>query len=86
MVLDDLDSTCLGHYLKIWADKWGAYGEIKGGTVALNYQRFIVTSNFSIEELFAGNDPASAKLRAALLRRFEQIECLPDPEDEGNPQ
>lgn len=33
VVLDDLDSDCLTHYLKIWADKWACTGEIKGGTV-----------------------------------------------------
>lgn len=49
VVLDDLDSDCLGHYLKIWGDKWAATGEVKGGTVPLKYDRFIVTSNYSIE-------------------------------------
>lgn len=70
MVLDDLDTPVLGHYLKIWADKWGALGEIKGGTVALVYDTFIVTSNYSIEELFASSD---SKLIEAIKRRFKVI-------------
>jgi len=26
IVLDDLDSDCLAHYIKIWADKWPCTG------------------------------------------------------------
>lgn len=48
VVLDDLDSDCLAHYLKIWADKWSFLGEVKGGTVAPVYETFVVTSNYSI--------------------------------------
>jgi hypothetical protein len=68
VILDDLDSDCLAHYLKIWADKWGATGEIKGGTVALNYDTFIVTSNFSIETLHKKLAPETI---AAITRRFK---------------
>ena len=67
MILDDLDSDCLGHYLKIWSDKWACTGEIKGGTVPLMYESFTITSNFSIEELFANAD---SNLVKALKRRF----------------
>jgi len=58
----------LSHYIKIWADKWGAIGEIKGGTVALVYDRFIVTSNYSIETLFSAADGATLE---AIRRRFK---------------
>lgn len=57
----------MAHYLKIWADKWGATGEIKGGTVGLTYDKFIVTSNYSIEELFTKDE----QLRQAIRRRFK---------------
>lgn len=61
----------MSHYLKIWADKWGCTGEIKGGTVQLAHSKFVVTSNYSIEQLFAGKDLTTVQ---ALLRRFEVIE------------
>ncbi|WAK78045.1 replication associated protein [Miresoil virus 169] len=70
VILDDLDSDCLGHYLKIWADKWPCTGEIKGGTVPLLHNKLVVTSNKSPQILFA-NDQILAE---AVARRFEVIE------------
>lgn len=54
VLLDDLDvgERWMVHYLKIWSDKYSFNGEVKGGTVPLSYSLFIVTSNYSIEELF----------------------------------
>ena len=52
VILDDLDTPILGHYLKIWADRYKSNGEIKGGTLPLLHETFIVTSNYSIKELF----------------------------------
>lgn len=70
MVLDDLDTDCLGHYLKIWADKWSCTGEIKGGTVQLRHTHFIVTSNYSIDELFSSKGQT---LIDAIRRRFKVV-------------
>lgn len=52
ILLDDLDTGILGHYLKRWLDKWPCYGEVKGGTVALQHTRFIITSNYKPEQLW----------------------------------
>ena len=46
----------LGYLLKLWADSYSLQGEVKGGTIPLNYKRLIVTSNYSIEHIF-GADP-----------------------------
>ena len=35
IILDDMDSDCLSHYLKLWMDKYKTYGEFKGGKTAL---------------------------------------------------
>lgn len=74
VILEDFDKqgTCLAHYLKIWADKWGCTGEVKGGTVPLLFTKFVVTSNYSIEELF----PEDLELQKALLRRFKVLHVL----------
>ncbi len=38
--------------MKIWTDKYPKDGEVKGAKVQLNYQKFIVTSNYTIETLY----------------------------------
>lgn len=72
IVLDDLDNNCLGHYLKIWADKWSCTGEVKGGTVNLVHTHFIVTSNYSIEQLW----PEDPMMQRAIARRFTSRQML----------
>lgn len=66
VLLDDLDSNTLGHLLKIWADKYACKGETKGGTIYLRHHRFIVTSNYSPEELW----PEDVAMCDAISRRF----------------
>lgn len=70
ILLDDYDcGKSLGHYLKIWLDKWSCSGEIKGGTVHLQHHHFVITSNYSIEEMFADDQ----QLQEAIRRRCEII-------------
>lgn len=64
-LLDDLDTNILGHYLKIWADKYAFMAECKGSSIQIRPKKFIVTSNYTPEELF--HDPI---LAAAIRRRF----------------
>jgi len=68
VILDDFDKggVCLGHHLKIWSDRYKCTGEVKGSTVPLQFDKFIITSNYSIDGLF--EDP---EMRAALKRRFK---------------
>jgi len=63
-----MDTDCLGHYIKIWADKWACSGEVKGGTLPLNYDTFVITSNYAIEDLFRDQ-----MMRDAIKRRFKVI-------------
>jgi hypothetical protein len=83
IILDDFDKkgTVLGHYLKIWADRYRCTGEVKGGTVQLAHRQFIVTSNYQIEELFQ-EDPV---LVAAIERRFNQVYIGPDNQPQPLP-
>lgn len=75
ILLDDLDTKTLGHYLKIWMDKFSCSGETKGGHVHLQHTAFVVTSNYSIEYLFQ-EDP---QLVLAISRRCEIIPMFQYP-------
>lgn len=73
VLIDDMDSDCLAHYLKIWADRYGCTGEVKGGHTPLCYDHFIVTSNFSIEELFASKPQVTIE---AIKARFKVVHMV----------
>lgn len=67
IILDDMDTNVLGHYLKIWTDRYPCTGETKGGTVNLQHDVLVITSNYSIEELW----PDDVHMQEALTRRFK---------------
>jgi len=75
ILLDDMDSNVLGHYLKIWADRYSCTGETKGGTINLQHDKFIVTSNYRIQELWADDK----EMQNAILRRFDVVEFGREP-------
>ncbi len=68
IIMDDVDTDCLSHHMKIWADKYSCKGEAKGYTVKLQHEKLIVTSNYSISELFKDKGPV---LIEAIQRRFK---------------
>lgn len=61
-----------GHLLKLWGDKYRVTGEIKGGITPLEHRVLIITSNYTIQELFTGDDA----LTEALARRFAQFDNI----------
>jgi hypothetical protein len=71
VLIDDFDKggACLGHYLKIWADRYACTGEIKGGMIPLNFTKFIITSNYSPEEIWSDDKV----LVEAITRRFDLV-------------
>ena len=72
ILIDDFDrqGACLSHHLKLWADKWACTGEFKGGRTKLQHHHLIITSNYTIEDIFADTD---AELKTAIKRRFTII-------------
>jgi len=67
--LDDLgytDSSKLISYLKDWGGQYPFQAETKGGSMQIRPKLFIVTSQYSIENLYRGD----ADTIAALKRRF----------------
>lgn len=67
VVLDDfgLEGDFLSQELKIWSDRYGCLLENKGGCLQSNYEWFIITSQYRIEDIFT-----DFETREALHRRF----------------
>lgn len=72
----DLQGSCLGHYLKIWADCYSFVAEVKGTTIKPIIDTFYVTSQYLPKDIWcAGTDATKwdTELMLAIQRRFEIV-------------
>lgn len=78
VIIDDFDDThtCLGHHLKRWADHYAFTAETKGGSIYIRPKWIIVTSQFSIQDIFHSDHPTLE----ALSRRFKLIDFNKHPD------
>lgn len=77
VIIDDWEldmGKTLGHHLKIWAQNQSFIAEAKGSALHIRPKRIIVTSNYSIEEVFAHDQT----LVQAINRRFN-VHWLREP-------
>lgn len=78
VLFEEFDPNCkdLSTLLKKWSDVYSLIGEVKGGSVDLLYEVFIVTSNYTINQIFSTS--TDIDLNIALTRRFVEI-AYPEP-------
>ena len=72
VIIDEVEKDSgkfIGHYLKKWADCYAFDAEVKGSKLIIRPKRIIVTSNYSINEVF----DEDSVMCAAIARRFTVI-------------
>lgn len=74
VLIDDigLDNKLMGSFLKRYCDHYPFRAEYKGGSMVIRPKTIVVTSNYSINEIWA-EDPELIK---ALRRRFKVVNML----------
>jgi len=76
VILEDIDpshSSWIGSFLKIWMDQYAFMGEIKGGSRYLRPLQIIVTSQYTIEEVFLEQETRDAlNRRCKIIKDFNR--------------
>lgn len=76
VIIEDYDKKCdpmLQQMLKRWADHWPFAAETKGGHRNIRPPKIIITSNYTMRDVFGHDEPG---LLLPLLRRFRQVDFL----------
>lgn len=79
VIVDDMDpnyASAFGRLFKIWSDAYPFVAETKGGAIRIRPERFVVTSQYRIDEVWSDKETL-----AAIKRRFTEIKMLPESKD-----
>lgn len=73
VIIDDVDPThqnWIGAFLKEWSDHYPFQAEIKNGTFVIRPKRIVVTSQYTIEQIFTDPETVSALKRRFATKHF----------------
>lgn len=65
----ELEGAFMGHLLKVWCDEYAFITECKGSALVIRPKVFVITSNYSIDQVFQ-----ESEMNGAIHRRFREIE------------
>ena len=70
VVIDDMDTShaFMAYDINRWADRYAFNAEVKGSSIRIRPLNVIVTSRYTIEEIFASTDTST---RESIIRRFK---------------
>lgn len=93
VIYDDLsrsDAGWIGDFLKTWGDRYSFACETKYGGSVIRPQRIVVTSNYSIEELFGHDEDLCAAIKRRYRSRnivvpFAELPIIRSHEDDDIP-
>ena len=66
VIMDDIDpkhKEWIGYFLKMWTDRYAFIAEQKGTSIKIRPTHFIITSQYSIEEIFGDTETVQAITR-----------------------
>jgi hypothetical protein len=80
VLLDDLDTShaFMAYDINRWADRYAFNAEVKGGMICIRPKHIVVTSRYSIEEVFASSDASTIE---SIKRRFPEVIVFLAPHD-----
>jgi hypothetical protein len=85
VIIDDFDKIhhVLGHYLKIWGDRYGFTPEVKGSVTRARPKCVIVTSNYHPSDIWEDNKTLQPIMRRFQVIKFEKTNGEYKRTDEG---
>jgi len=78
VIMDDLDpplAKALTHHIKIWLDHYPFTAEVKGGSLFIRPKRIIITSQYTLEQLFEDPEALAAIKRRSKLWIYNTELC-----------
>ena len=87
VILEDMDPnhSKLAHHLKLWTDKWSFTAEVKGGTRTLRPKKVIITSQYTIHQVFSEEGPEAVEAlerRCKIIDMDNPVDHMAQPEED----
>lgn len=82
VIWDDLnleEAKIFGNQFKLYMDRYAIRGEVKGATVPLDYEFFVITSQYSLEQLFQDQETYDAISRRCYVYHMSKHTSLEFP-------